>query len=422
LLGRARSGTLLRMRQVRYALSLCVLVWNVACKSSDNAGPPSVDGAPEPRDVKAGEAAPQMETPVEDAALGTGTPDDAPLSDGAPGDEHSEPSPARDAEVDARVQEATVVLFFVDGLQPAAVRTAIGAGAVNLRLVVDGGVTAETSYATSPAARLVVPPALQPWGNATSGNVAAHTGCHLNESSDMDDIFLAARRAGIRSVFAGNDANYSVFTNADFHYAGAFSDAEVLQHGVTHLKADHARLIRLHFQRIRDFWAGPASATDPSSAYSVHLREVDGLLGQLIAALKESGVWERTYLVIASDHGMGQTAASEHPPSTPSSWRNFMAFFGPDLKKGTTIPYAELPDLAILTNRWLGLPPLSGHAATLGLARPGPTGTLLTNVFEGTPRDLAHPRYIETYLNAGSYTTAGDDYAPYRQAMLRILQ
>jgi Type I phosphodiesterase / nucleotide pyrophosphatase len=268
--------------------------------------------------------------------------------------------------------DATVVLFLIDGLQTATIATGIANGASNIKFLIDNGVTAETVYSTSPAARLELPDASLPWGNATSGNVAVHTGCHLFESNQMDDIFLAAKKAGIKSVFAGGDANYAVFTTADYDYSGMLADAEVVQHAIDHLQNDHVRLVRLHLQRIRDFWNGPTSETTASSPYIQHLIEADGLLGNLRQALETAGVWNHTYLILSSDHGMGQAGGSEHPPSTLSSWKNVMIFYGPNVKKGATIPYAESPDLGVLTNHLLKLPPLQGHTdPKVTLARPG---------------------------------------------------
>ncbi len=326
------------------------------------------------------------------------------------------------------VADATVVLFLVDGMTTEAVQTAIGAGASHFKLLWDEGVRVEVAHSTSPAAVIQLPQGApggtQPWARATSGNVAVHTGCHLFESKQMDDIFLAARAGGLKSVYSGGDDNYAIFTTADFHYGMMMDDATTVQLAVDHLKKDKVRLLRLHLQRVRDFWKGPADKTNPASAYIQQLLVVDRLLGDLVDALTDAGVWDRTYLVVAADHGMGQAASSTHQASTASSWNPFMAFRGPRLKRGTTIPYAELPDIAVTTVALLGLPPLRGHldpAVTLPVR--GPTGTLLTNLFEGAPRDLAHPRYIEQCLAKGqSCTSASDDYAPYRQTMLNLIR
>jgi hypothetical protein len=254
--------------------------------------------------------------------------------------------------------------------------------------------------------------------------VAVHTGCHLFESSEMDDIFLAARAAGMKSVFSGGHDNYAVFTTPDFHYGMTMDDATVVQHAIDHLKRDGARLLRVHLQRIRDFWTGPADKTNPDSPYINHLLEVDALLGRLIQALRETGIWDSTYLIVAADHGMGQTSISEHGPQALSSWQPFVAFYGPDLKKGATIPYAELPDLAVTGARFMGLRPLQGHLDPgVGIPVRGPTGTVLTNLFQGAPEDMPHPRYLETCLAMGAACTgSSDEFAPYRQVMLGLIK
>jgi hypothetical protein len=320
--------------------------------------------------------------------------------------------------------KTTVVLFLIDGLEPSAARTAAASGAVNLKFVMENGVVVQTAHPTSPAGRTTLPDGSLPWGNATSGNVAVQSGTHLFEAAadGMDDIFKAARAAGLKSVFTGGDANYSALTTADFHYAATVSDEQVVQQALTHLRNDKVRLLRLHLQRIRDDWTGPADVTDPGSAYVKHIVASDALLGQLRQALVDEGVWDSTYLVVTADHGMGQTAASAHLASSASSWDIFMAFYGPDLKKGATIPYAELPDVAVTAARFLGMRPLQGHTGAVSLARKGPTGTVLTNLFTGAPDDLPHPRFVEQYLNMNTFEGAGDDYGAYRGAMLNLLK
>jgi hypothetical protein len=281
------------------------------------------------------------------------------------------------------------------------------------------------AHSTSPAARTTLADGSLPWGNATSGNIAVHTGTHVYEAGPqgMDDIFIAARAAGIKSVFAGGDANYAGLTTADFHYAASISDAMVVQQAINHIKTDHVRLLRLHLQRIRDDWSGPAGKTNPMSAYLKHVVESDALLGQLRKALEDEGVWNSTYLIVTADHGMGQLPASAHPQSTASSWDIFMGFYGPDLKKGTSIPYAELPDVAVTTMKFLGLPPLKGHtAASVNIAQKGPTGVVLTNLFQGAPDEVPHTRLVEQYLKLNTFPMSGDNYGAYRTAMLGLIK
>ena len=328
------------------------------------------------------------------------------------------------ATAQGKVANPVVVQFMIDGIDANTVRTAVASGATALGELLKQGVTVDTYYCTSPAPRLQLPDGTLPWGGSTSSNVAMHTGTHLYESRNIDDIFLSARRAGIVSVFAGGSRNYAVFDNATHLYYGGneLTDEIVVERGLQHLTKDNARLLRLHLQHIRNAWQGPSDTTDPKSAYVQYfVKTVDPLLAKLTAGLKGAGVWDRTYIILGSDHGMGQTSASGHPQSVLSSWQTFMAFYGPGVKRGAKIPYAEGPDVAVMTNHFLGLPPLRGHLdksvpAALGRV----TGTFLANVLDGGPADVAHPRFIERYLHSGM--PRGDEYVDYRAAMIKLLE
>jgi hypothetical protein len=326
------------------------------------------------------------------------------------------------AEAQARVENPVVVQFIIDGIDSNTVSTAVASGAKTLAGLLDQGVTVETFYCTSPAPRLQLPDGSLPWGGSTSANVALHTGTHLFESRNIDDIFASAHRAGIVSVFAGGSPNYSVFDKATYlYYGNDLSDEQVIERGLQHFNKDGARLIRLHLQHIRDAWKGPSDTTDPKSAYIQYLvNHVDPLLAKFIDGLKSAGAWERTFMILGSDHGMGQTSASGHPQSVLSSWKPFMAFYGPGIKRGAKIPYAEGPDVAVMTNYFLGLPPLKGHLDESVPANLRPvTGTFLKNIFEGAPAELDHPRLIERYLK--SDMPRGDQYVDYRSAMIKLL-
>jgi hypothetical protein len=318
--------------------------------------------------------------------------------------------------------EAIVVVFIIDGMQPVAAATAAANGAANLQMVFEQGVTVEEAFSVSPSSRLELPDGSRPWGGTSPPNVAIHTGCHLFESRQMDDIFLAARDGGIKSVFVGGDNNYSVFDTADYHYASSdLSDEETVARAIQHFEDDGVRLLRLHLQRIRDDWDGPADRTDPSSPYIQAVINADRQLGVLIDALKTANAWENTYLIVAADHGMGESASSSHPADERSSWEIFLGFLGPGIKKGETIPYAESPDMALLTAHLLGLRSLNGHTDPEVTIDPkGTTGTLLTSIFEGSPSTLDHPRLIRNYLESNSYSPP-EDFVSYRAAMLEQL-
>lgn len=319
-------------------------------------------------------------------------------------------------------EEPVVLVFIIDGLQRDAAEIASKNGAINLKYLIENGVIVREAYSTSPAPRMYLPDGSLPWGTSSSPNVAMHTGTHIFESRQMDDIFLSARRGGIKSVFSGGAVNYEEFTTPDFCYAGSLSDSAVVQHGIDHIKGDGTRLIRLHLQRIRDSWDGPENKLDPRSQYQKAIRDADVLLGRIIETLKNENLWDNTCIIISGDHGMGITKESDHPPSVLSSWSPFMNFYGPGIKKGKSIPYAETPDIAILVNRFLNLKPLQGHTdPKIASDIHRTTGTLLTNIFEGNPDKIDHPKLILRYLESKNMKPS-DNFAEYRESMLSFIK
>ncbi len=318
-------------------------------------------------------------------------------------------------------ENSRVVIFVIDGLSLEAARTAAASGANNLNKLFKEGVTVASAYSVSPAHRLLMPDDSKPWGNTSPPNVAIHTGCHIFDSRAMDDIFLAARAAGINSVFIGGAKTYAVFNTADVHDSNNYSDAEVVDRAIQQFNNTDPGLLRVHLQRIRDDWQGPAGSSDPDSPYIKAIINADRQLGRLIEALKAANTWQNTTLIVSADHGMGQTSRSSHPADQHQSWQIFMGFYGPGIKKGVVIPYAESPDIAILSAHVLGTDSLKGHVNTDGtIELPHATGTLLKNIFEGAPDTLEHPRVIERYLQANDYTPP-KDYREYRREMIRLL-
>jgi hypothetical protein len=318
-------------------------------------------------------------------------------------------------------KQPIVIQFIIDGLMKDATETAIAAGAENLKYFALNGVVVEDAYSNSPVGRVKLPDGSEPWGGASPPNIGMHTGTHVFETQELDDIFLSARRQGIKSVYVGGHTLYDVFTTSDIHYAEIMPDQKVVELGIKHIKEDGARLVRLHLQQIRDFWKGPKGKTNPDSEYIKAILNADAELGKLMAFLKEEGLWETAYFIISADHGMGTLTKSNHLSEQLSSWQIYMNFYGPGIKKGTTIPYAESPDVALMTNHFMGLPPLKGYNAKVkSLKSLKTTGVFLENIFEGNSLDLKHPQWIKTYLDKNSGSPP-NDYLHYREAMLNFI-
>ena len=113
---------------------------------------------------------------------------------------------------------------------------------------------------------------------------------------------------------------------------------------------------------------------------------------------------------------------SNHPASVISSWKPYMNFYGPGIKKGESIPYAESPDIAIMVDYLLKLNPLKGHLEPdVKLNHKGTTGTLLTNIFTGNPREIKHPELIKKYLESTNWNPS-DEYSEYRIALIKYIK
>ena len=319
------------------------------------------------------------------------------------------------------VDQPVVIQFIIDGLMKDAVETAIKAGAENLRYFAENGVVVEDAYSNSPVGRVKLPDGSEPWRGASPPNIGMHTGTHVFESQNLDDIFLSAKRNGIKSVYVGGHTLYDVFTTADTHYAAIMPDQKVVELGMKHIKQDGARLVRLHLQEIRSSWKGPEGKTNPDSKYIKAILNADAQLARLVAFLKKEGLWKNSFFIISADHGMGILTKSNHLSEQLSSWRIYMNFYGPSLKTGATIPYAESPDVALMTNHFMGLPPLQGYSSNVeSLKKLKTTGVFLKNIFEGNSKDINHPKWIKKYLEDNK-NSPPNNYLHYREAMIKYI-
>lgn len=319
-------------------------------------------------------------------------------------------------------EQPTVVLFIIDGLMPDAAEVAIKNGAENLKFFMKNGVTVDEAYCLSPARRVTLPDGSEPWGGATPPNLGMHTGTHLFENSHIDDVFLSARRSGIKSVFSGGHDLYKVFTTPDYTYAQTgYSDNQVVQHAIDHVKKGGINFFRLHLQEIRYSWSGPESRINPKSDYQKSILNADKELGRFVECLKSEGLWENCYFIISSDHGMGQGKETRHYANDLTSWKIYMNFYGKGIKKGVSIPYAESPDVAIMVNHLLKSDDLKGYTVkTDRLKIVKPTGILLSNIFEGNSDTVEHPMWVKKYLIRSNWKPE-KSYLHYRNNIMELI-
>ncbi len=75
-----------------------------------------------------------------------------------------------------------------------------------------------------------------------------------------------------------------------------------------------------------------------------------------------------------------------------------------------------------MNDYFLILKPLQGHLDPKVTLKPkGTTGTLLTNIFTGHPRELNHPMLIKKFLESKDWRPL-DSYADYRLGIISLLK
>ncbi|UMB54149.1 hypothetical protein MKD41_01415 [Lutibacter sp. A64] len=77
--------------------------------------------------------------------------------------------------------------------------------------------------------------------------------------------------------------------------------------------------------------------------------------------------------------------------------------------------------MALMTNYFMGSPPLKGYTSKVNyLKKSTTTGVFFKNILNGNLEDLDHPWWIKTYLDANAGPPP-NDYLHYRQAMINFI-
>lgn len=118
------------------------------------------------------------------------------------------------------------------------------------------------------------------------------------------------------------------------------------------------------------------------SPYIKAAQNADRLLGEFVAELKRMGKWNDTLLVLLTD---GQASTGWHPIQNEESWRIPLAFVGPGVAQGKTIPYAESIDIVPTVLSLTGLPPTNTD---------GGSGRVLEEIKVGNTTTVQAPRRL----------------------------
>ena len=213
------------------------------------------------------------------------------------------------------------LVITIDGLRPDAI---LKADAPNLKALIKEG-----SY--TPSAKTVDPPKTLPSHTSlVTGLVPKKHLTFINEwIEDMgyvefDTIFSLAKKEGFSTaMFVGKDKlNFiAVPKSIDKLEVVEYSPTsvkEISNSFISYMKENKPRMTLIHFPEPditghKQGWM--------SEEYLNALQRVDTELGNIINALKQAGIYEKTFLVITSDHGgKGKTHKGDHPDVTTIPW------------------------------------------------------------------------------------------------------
>lgn len=183
--------------------------------------------------------------------------------------------------------------------------------------------------------------------------------------TEYDTIFTIGKREGFStSMFVGKDKlNFIAVPNSidkmeviDYNPT---SVQEISDRFILYMNKNKPNITLIHFPEPdipghKEGWM--------SEEYFSAIERVDKELGKIVNALKQAGIYEKTFLVITSDHGgEGKTHKGNHPYVTTIPW----LAVGNQIKKNYTIKQqVYIYDTAPTVLKALGLPQvkdIDGH-------------------------------------------------------------
>jgi len=152
--------------------------------------------------------------------------------------------------------------------------------------------------------------------------------------------------------------------------------------------------------------------SDQSDEYRWAIEYADFQIGRIMKMLRELGVYERTLIVITTDHGMTGTS---HGYGLPTDMRIFSIFKGPGVKKGFEMENVVFTvDLGYVGHRIIDIAPTI--TALAGLRTPTDSeGRVILQIFAENNPVLANP--VLASVNRTEGIGAPGDYLFY---MLRV--
>ncbi len=246
------------------------------------------------------------------------------------------------------------LVITIDGLRPDAIPQA---NAPNLKALIKEG-------AYTPAAKTVNPPKTLPSHTSlVTGLVPQKHLAFFNEwtqemgYTEFETIFTIAKKEGFTTaMFVGKDklnfiaAPKSIDKLKVIEYSPA-SVKEISKSYISYMKENLPDVALIHFPEPdipghKEGWM--------SDYYLEAIARVDTEIGKILTTLKQAGVFEKTFIVITSDHGgEGKTHKGDHPYVTTIPW----LAVGKDIKQDYSIKErVRIYDTAPTVLQALGLP------------------------------------------------------------------
>lgn len=226
--------------------------------------------------------------------------------------------------------DRTVVIVSWDGAKPSVVRQLVNEG----KLTTLKALLPQSSYSWK--AKTVIPSSTLPsHASMLTGLDYPRHGITWNTyrpeegTVKVETVFELAKRANLKTAMVYSKEKFKHFAkpktlDAEEHVSGDAIKVANVSIGV--LEKVKPNLIFIHFSDPDSAghgygWGNEKEGIKPPPEYLASLQRCDEALGLIVNAIKRSGVWEKTLLIVTADHGgHNKTHGSADPEDVNIPW------------------------------------------------------------------------------------------------------